>query len=432
MAPQSPQQPSKASLSSSLSSPPSPKHLHGHAIQAASPPNAGPRQSLKRSRDIYEVAIVSPSSSAALANQPMEVVDPTTGDETPIMFPPLKRQKPDPPSSHSPTSPLPLLISSSSSSPFPPPLLSPSSSPSPPPPLPPPAALPPVDPASQGKTREPEVIDLTADQTTDSSDSESTWSQSSLSSGSVCSNISATSAFFPPPQVLLPSKGPNPLGNNWEKLGPIDEFPEDPLMASYTPPSSYPFPAGVSSDIISANPEVAFLFHVKFVGEENYYKKPLSSADSFCFLPSTMSTSFFISIKMDKRGFKRLKRDMILARKIGFLPYRSFAIAVNAIRNYSRMNRRCGNPEWLDGVGGTDEDGDPLYLDLDWYPGRGHFEQMAKEWMETHLHVRGLKGVPGFASPEEWKTQKQKGLRKHNWEKWEAGLLKGRRRVYFD
>ncbi|KAF3276538.1 hypothetical protein TWF970_006136 [Orbilia oligospora] len=345
MAPQSPQQPSKASLSSSLSSPPSPKHLHGHAIQTASPPSAGPRQSLKRSRDVYEVAIVSPSSSAALANQPMEI-------------------------------------------------------------------------------REPEATDLTSDQTTDSSDSESTWSQSSLSGGSVCSNISATSAFFPPPQVLLPPKGPNPLGNNWEKLGPIDEFPEDPLMASYTPPSSYPFPAGVSSDIISANPEVAFLFHVKSVGEENYYKKPLSSGDSFDFLPSTMSTSFFISIKMDKRGFRRLKRDMILAREIGFLPYKNFAIAVNAIRNYSRMNRRRGNPEWLDGVGGTDEDGDPLYLDLDWYPGRGHFERMAKEWMETHLHVRGLKGVPGFASPEEWKTRKQKGLRKHNWEKWEAGFLK--------
>ncbi|KAK6520238.1 hypothetical protein TWF506_000516 [Arthrobotrys conoides] len=424
------QQASNTSLPSYFSSPPSPNHLPDHLIATVSPPNAVPHQSHKRSRDVYEVAIVSPSSSGALANQPIEVIDLVSEDNTPPMFPPFKRQKLESRSSYLPISPSPPPISL-------PPLSLPSSSPPAPAPPAPPASPSRVNTSSSGETQEqeqePEVIDLTGDQTTESSDSESTWSQSSSSSSSsdpARSGMVSPATFYPPAEVLLPPKGPNPLGNDWEELGPLDEFPEDPLMASYEPPASYPFPAGVSSDIISANPEVAFLFHVKSVGAERYDQRPLSSGDSLCFVPTALSTTFFMSIKMDIKGMKRLKRDMAMARQMGFLPFRNEAAAMNAVNRYSRMNwRRYGNPEMLDGVVEVtreDECGDPLYLAADWYPGHGHYRRMIEEWMDSHPNIRGTQGVPGFAGPEEWGTREPKVLRKFNWGKWEVEGLKGR------
>lgn len=395
--------------------PPSPslKYLPDQPVRMVPPTYEVHRQSLKRPRDVYEVAIVSPSSSPR-ANPPIEIIDLTSEDtRPPPLFPAFKRQKLAFPA---PRPPIPPSTTSSARDRFwgrdrDPPLL-------------------------ENSEEEKVDIDLTGIATTISSGSDSTWSRSpSSSSGSACSSMSTTTAFLPLPQVLLPPKGPKPLGTNWEALGPIDEFPEDPLAVSYEPPSPCTFPDGPSSDIISANPEVAFLFHIKSVGAERFFAKPVTSADSMYFLPSTLTTSFFISLKMDMAGLSRLQRDMTLARKIGFLPYRTHAIAVNAIKNYSRLKRRCDNPEQMDGVGDKrkrdkgvekdeDKDGNPLHLEPDWYPGETHFKQMAEEWLDSHPNIRGVKGIPGFANPDKWNTRKCKALRKINWEKWEADILK--------
>ncbi|KAK6522638.1 hypothetical protein TWF281_002074 [Arthrobotrys megalospora] len=357
-------------------------------------------QGIKRPRPLYDVAM---GSSSPVDPTP-EIIDLTTPPPPPSLRP-AKRQRRAAPSTSSTSS-------SSSSTPAPP---------------------------SPPKTVE--VIDLTAVETVPSC---STWSQSSWSSGSASSSSMSATTTSTPPKCLFPPWGPWTLGENWESLGPLDAFPPDPLTLFYRAPTLYPFPEGPSSDIIASNPEVAFLFHVKAVGAERFFAKPVSSSDSLHMLPSSLTTTFWISVKMDTGNLNRLQRDMTLARKIGFLPFRSQEIAVNAIRNYTRLNRLCSNPEQLDGAEEEgegdkeddeeeeeepreDKDGNPLSLEADWYPGTTHYKQIAEEWKDSHPTVRGLKGTPGFASPHQWKTRKQKSLRKHDWGKWEDEILKQRR-----
>ncbi|KAK6344916.1 hypothetical protein TWF718_006868 [Orbilia javanica] len=432
----SPKQPSVTCISSSSSSSsfPSPSFLpraaslplerlpgqSGPSAPRASSTDAAHRRSLKRPRGAYEVAVVLPSAPHA-ANPAIEVVDLTTED-APLMLPPPKRQKVAHDSHPSTPLPPPAAASPPAATPLSPPLSTQMAQPG--------DLLPPTNPiALRGKESEKVVIDLTNLESSASSGSGSIWSRSSSSSsGPASSSMPPTATFFPSPEAIFPPNGPKPLGDSWKTLGPIDEFPEDPIDAYYQGSGLYPFPEGPSSDIIAANPEVAYLFWVKSVAKENFSERTLTSADSTYLAPSTITTSFFISLKMDMGGLKELERDMHLARKIGFLPFRTAQASACAIKNYKEgkiLRQHPGVRYWV-GSDGGEKDRGPLDLRLDWYPGNGHFKLMAEEYMVCHPNIRGLRGIPGFASPSKWETKESKDIRKFNWEKWETEGLNQR------
>ncbi|KAK6496680.1 hypothetical protein TWF481_001668 [Arthrobotrys musiformis] len=303
---------------------------------------------------------------------------------------------------------------------------------------------PPVRPAPQ--EGEVEVIDLTGIPTPVASDQKikSIWSCSSASSGSITSTMSNGGVpALRPPQVLLPPHGPMPLGTDWELLGPLDEFPVDPFSIFYEPPLSHPFPKGTSSDIISANPELAFLFNIKAEARERWRKRPISESDSLELVQSTLTTQFFAASDMDGIELRLLDHDMKLARKIGFLPFEGQKKAVEAVKRYTKGNqererrrrdptarrprdRRFPQSNLYEGIHPHERgnDGHLLLLPEDWYPGDTFYKDMVKKTLETNPYIRSGTGVPGFRCPMLWGTRPSKALRKFNWEKWEADILR--------
>ncbi|KAK6340354.1 hypothetical protein TWF730_002116 [Orbilia blumenaviensis] len=418
-------------------SPSDPLYHHGHGDALSSPADKARLESRKRVRALCEAA--TRQSPLPGGHAPIEIIDLTSGDDGDDE-PPSKRQKREHSPSTASPAPIPVVPSSPASPPSPSscPPLSPSSSSSsssdraaatattPPSPSSFPLSPPPVpQPADPPKKKDRIFIDLTGLKTT-VVPSSGYWRNpssngsafSGMLAGGSATTTTSTTTLLPPPHILLPPWGPEPLGNNWEQLGPLDQFPPDPLEHSYEPPAtSLSFPEGPSSKEISSNPELAFLFHVKSVGTERFYAKPVSETDSICMLPSTITTSFYKSHTMDNLALEVLEQDMKLARKMGFLPFRTPEHAMNAVMRYTKGNKNSRCIYRLDGAlsgdyGKNDEDtrknkkrldgygdgyGDSYQsLDADWYPGRDHFRRMVREWMASHPSVRAIRGVPGF------------------------------------
>ncbi|KAJ6264470.1 hypothetical protein Dda_0616 [Drechslerella dactyloides] len=134
--------------------------------------------------------------------------------------------------------------------------------------------------------------------------------------------------------------------------------------------------------------DVLWLLHVKAAPRPAPQPSAVTSH-----LPRTLDTSFFAAPSMAPADVAALSGDMALARSIRFLPYRSPDDCIDAIRAFSKQQKRKHPSNQNHNYKNRQNIGDEIRAPLipeEWYPGFWYYVKLRGEYIARHPAVRSV------------------------------------------